>query len=146
MRDRWRVGEGKARCRGLSETEKAGHEWILASLEVAKTKIPWVLMMFIRLIFSIVSRVIWANPDTRWISDSPQIANMRFAGGYHSSDAFHTLESTGEGFGDGPSLHVSCVPGELEEIPEDHLLGLDFTPEDRDETNYHETGVLCRGS
>lgn len=55
-RERLKVDEGEARRLELSEMEARGHVQMIASLAVMK--IPWVLVMFLGLILSLVSRVI----------------------------------------------------------------------------------------
>lgn len=58
-------------------------------------KIPWLpVLLCFGLFFPIVPRIVLADPDTSWLSDTSHTANTRCVGGDHSPSVFHRLART----------------------------------------------------
>lgn len=63
--------------------------------------IPWLLMLLLVLFCPILSRVVWATPDTSWLSDTLHDIKTRFAVGGHWLGVLNNSARPGEGVGNG---------------------------------------------
>lgn len=91
-RRRWMQGMGTEFLLAYSEESLGGYDVSLVGLLLAPP-------------------IVWVALDTSRRSDSSHTAKTRFAGADRSPGVLHLMARTGEGIGDGASLHTLCVPG-----------------------------------
>lgn len=60
--------------------------------------------------------MVWALPDTGWLTDPFKAAKKMFAGGNHTLGVFHRPMRTGEGFENGEKFEVFRLPDEMEQL------------------------------